>query len=84
MTRRNLELGLARNSVRRRIQEHLDSVGINMADIARDLGVTRSLVTNTVAGANHNARVLDRLRDVGVPEQYLFDPRREAVSERAA
>lgn len=82
MTKRNLELGLARNGVRRRIQEHLDSIGTNMAGVATELGVHRSLVANTVAGASHNGRVLDKLRELGVPEHYLFDPRRE--NERAA
>ncbi len=84
MTKRNLELGLARNRVRRRIQEHLDGMGLKMADIGRGLGVSRSLVTNTVAGANHNARVLDKLRELGVPERYLYDPRRQAEGERDA
>lgn len=85
MTSRRLECGLARNRVRRRIQEHLDRVGKSMADVGRELGVTRQLVAATVAGANHNARVLSRLRELGVPERYLFDPRSsEALQGRAA
>ncbi|MGE4264259.1 MAG: XRE family transcriptional regulator [Desulfovibrio sp.] len=85
MTSRRLECGLARNRVRRRIQEHLDRAGRSMADVGRELGVTRQLVAATVAGANHNARVLSKLRELGVPERYLFDPRcPESEQVRAA
>lgn len=85
MTSRCLECGLARNRVRRRIQEHLDRVGKSMADVARELGVSRQLVASTVSGEKHNARVLSKLRELGVPERYLFDPRSpEAEQVRAA
>lgn len=74
MTSRRLECGLARNRVRRRIQEHLDRLSMSMADVARDLEISRQLVASTVAGEKHNGRVLARLRELGVPERYLFDP----------
>lgn len=74
MTSRRLECGLARNRVRRRIQEHLDRLGMSMADVGRDLNITRQLVAATVAGEKHSGRVLGRLRELGVPERYLFDP----------
>jgi transcriptional regulator with XRE-family HTH domain len=74
MTSRRLECGLARNRVRRRIQEHLDRLGMTMADVGRELGITRQLVAATVAGEKHNGRVLARLRELGVPERYLCDP----------
>lgn len=69
-----LECGLARNRVRRRIQEHLDRMGLSMADVARELICSRQLVYATVSGGSHNRRVLARLRELGVPERYLFDP----------
>jgi transcriptional regulator with XRE-family HTH domain len=74
MSSARLECGLARNRVRRRIQEHLDKLGLSMADVARDLDLTRQLVSATVSGEKHNRRVLARLRELGVPERYLFDP----------
>jgi len=77
MSSRRLECGLARNRVRRRIQEYLDRIEKSMADIGRELDVSRQLVSSTISGANHSARVLDHLRALGVPEKFLFDPRSE-------
>ncbi|MBU1231178.1 MAG: helix-turn-helix domain-containing protein [Proteobacteria bacterium] len=85
MTSRRLECGLARNRVRRRIQEHLDRLGKSMADVSREIGISRQLVAATVAGEKHNGRVLTRLRELGVPERYLFDPTQcEQKQEEAA
>ena len=46
-----------------------------MSELGRRIGVTAELVSATVRGKKHSPRVLDALRDSGVPEQYLFDPR---------
>ncbi len=84
MTSRRLECGLARNRVRRRIQEHLDRLGMSMADVARDLEISRQLVAATVAGERHSGSVLARLRELGVPERYLCDPSLPEPNEEAA
>ena len=38
----------------------------------------KQAVYATVNGLNHSARVLDALRDLGVPERLLFDPRKSS------
>ena len=53
--------------------------------VAYELGISRASVSATILGKNHSARVLDALRSAGVPEKYLFDPRRvEAAGKEAA
>ena len=70
----SVQCGAARNRVRRRIQEHLDGLGFNMASFGREIGVRRQLVHATIVGAKHNRKVLNALKDLGVPEKYLFIP----------
>ncbi|MGE4297567.1 MAG: XRE family transcriptional regulator [Desulfovibrionaceae bacterium] len=70
-------LGLKRFNVRWRIQEYLDREGLNASAIARELGVSSQLVSGTLRGTKHSPRVLDKLREIGVPERYLFDPQQE-------
>lgn len=72
---RDLQLGVERNKMRRRIQEVLDAQGMNFARLAAHIGVTKPAVYRTVNGQIHSPRVLQALRDFGVPEQYLFDPK---------
>lgn len=50
----------------RRIQEALDKHGLTLADIARELGNSRSLVCQTAHGYSNNRRVLRRFLDLGV------------------
>lgn len=63
------------------IREHLAGLGLTMVDVARDLGVSGTLVRETVRGRNNNRRVLARLQELGVPETALSLPPefREAV-----
>lgn len=75
------ELTRAECGTRRRFQSQLirDALwrkGINSRQIARELGVSDEAVSATILGKNHSERVLDALRSAGVPERYLFDPRR--------
>ncbi|GFK94755.1 hypothetical protein NNJEOMEG_02602 [Fundidesulfovibrio magnetotacticus] len=65
-----------------RIREFLDGLGMCMADVARDLGLSRNLVGETVKGARNNKKVLDYLRELGCPEKWLDLP--EAVKARKA
>lgn len=71
----NLQLGIERAKKRRRIQECLDARGMNFMRLAKHLGLTPTAVYRTVGGEIHSPRVLQALRDFGVPEQYLFDPK---------
>ena len=70
-----------------RIHEALRRNGRSAAVVAYELGISRASVSATILGKNHSARILDALRDAGVPEKYLFDPRypeRWAEEETAA
>jgi len=58
----------------RAIRAFLVRKGVSMADIARDLECTRSLVWHTVHGGKNNKRVLARLVELGVPRRYLALP----------
>lgn len=72
------ELGLARYKKRYRILEALEAhkPSMGLQDIADSLGITLQGVRRTFLGDLHSERVLQALRDAGVPEKYLFDPRR--------
>ena len=73
------ELGALRCGVAKRIYEALQRKGRTAGVVAE------SAVCATVRGCNHSERILDALRSAGVPERYLFDPRRMApVGKEAA
>ena len=67
-----------------RIHEALRRNGMSAAVVAYELGISRASVSATILGKNHSARVLDALRSAGVPEKYLFDPRRVEAAEKEA
>lgn len=71
------ELGDKRCFWSMRIYEHLKRNGISPASIAHKLGITPQAVTQTIRGKSHSKRVLEALREEGVPERFLFDPRRQ-------
>lgn len=66
-----------------RIHEALARRGLKSADLARSLGISTSAFSQTLTGKQHSARVLDALREAGVPEKYLYDPRRNAAENVA-
>lgn len=59
-----------------RIREALWRQGVTFRMLAESLGVSPQAISNTVTGKNHSGVVLDALRAHGVPEQYLYDPRK--------
>lgn len=73
------ELGNQRCMYCWRIWEVLDRQGYSRRAVAEKLGITPQAVSSTVYGKNHSPRVLDFLRSTGVPEKYLFDPRRAEI-----
>lgn len=77
-----LDCGAARFKVRRRIQEHLDRLGLTQTDLARELGVSQQLVSGTISGGKNSPLVLARLRQLGVPEKYLHDPNLQMESRQ--
>lgn len=66
-----------------RIHEALARRGTSSARLARDLGISTAAMSQTITGKSHSPRILDALRNIGVPEKYLFDPRRMAGKEAA-
>jgi CRP-like cAMP-binding protein len=44
--------------------------------LAEKIGISDAAVSRTIHGLRHSPRVLDALREIGVPEKYIFDPRR--------
>ncbi|MGE4552903.1 MAG: XRE family transcriptional regulator [Desulfovibrionaceae bacterium] len=70
-----VQCGVARFKARRRIEEVLDKHGLNHVGLAKRLGVSQQAVSATIGGTRHSPVVLDGLRNLGVPERYLYDPR---------
>lgn len=72
--------GQKRADVKRHIQHLLDVQGQSFADVARAAGVSRQTVSATMNGFRHSPRVLEALRQLGIPEEFLFDPRRNGFA----
>lgn len=68
------ECSQRRYLARYRIREALERRDMSMAELARRIGLSAVAVQATVKGMNHSRRILDALREAGVPEKYLFDP----------
>ena len=57
-----------------RIKEWMSAQGITQIEIARRIGISKSIVSDTIRGAANNKRVLAFLRDLGCPLKYLALP----------
>lgn len=68
--------GIKRAQKKRLIQQWLDEAGLNQRKIAELAGVSSQCVSQTLNGAMHSPKVLGALREVGVSENLLFDPRK--------
>lgn len=69
--------GQKRAKNKRLIQQHLDEAGLNGPMIAEKAGVSRQAVSATLNGHMHSEKVLGELRNAGVPEKLLCDPRKQ-------
>lgn len=78
------QCGKARFERRWCIRSYLLSAGLSMSELARYIGVSPQAVADTVKGRIHSPKVLDALRSAGVPERYLFDPRRTSPAGKEA
>lgn len=76
------ECGRRRYLARYQIRAVLVDRGLSMAELARRIGVTAEAVSATVRGKRHSPRVLTALRELGVPEKYLYSP--HPLSKEAA
>jgi transcriptional regulator with XRE-family HTH domain len=57
-----------------RIREFLDGRGLSMADVGREIGVAKHIMSETVRGIRNHRRVLSKLRELGCPEKFLDLP----------
>ncbi len=69
--------GRSRAEAKREIQKILDDHEKNFANVAEMAGVTPQTVSATMNGMRHSPRVLGALRNLGIPERLVCDPRRD-------
>lgn len=75
MTRR--ECGELRRMHRAKIRAYLLMYHrLTLSGLAEEIGVSVESVSATIRGRMHSPKVLGALRGRGVPEKYLFDPRK--------
>ncbi|SBV95564.1 conserved hypothetical protein [uncultured delta proteobacterium] len=72
-------LGAQRAEVSHLILHEMRLRGYSGLSLAKTLGCSGQNVSKTITGGAHSPMVLDALRELGVPEEYLFDPRRAVV-----
>jgi len=69
-----MKIRVGKNRQPWRIREFLESKGKNLADVGREVGASKHLVSETVRGIRNHRKILAYLRDLGCPEQYLDLP----------
>lgn len=74
----NIEYGNRRYKYRYKIREYLDAQKISMSELGRRIGLSCQAVSETIRGQMNSPRILNALRELGVPEKYLFDPHQSA------
>jgi len=72
---RRRELGTARAAIRHILGAEMMRRGYNGVRLTKELGCSNALVSSVLTGRKHSPLVLDGLRRIGVPEEYLYDPR---------
>ena len=70
-----LILGARRAATKHLLVHEMRLRGHTSTSLARALGVTHQSIYKTVSGLMHSPRVLDALRELGVPQELLHDPR---------
>lgn len=65
------------------IKAELKRRGVFIAQLARDLGVSPSLVHGTLGNGNNNRRVLAKLLEIGIPARLLELPEDMKAREAA-
>lgn len=71
---KNAIFGYHRSQYRYHIRSFLLKRGFSMADVGRQIGVSRETVSATISGKAHCKLVLDFLANLGLPHKYLCDP----------
>lgn len=57
-----------------RIYDWLDVNGVTVNSIAKSVGITPSMVSSTIRGRKNNRRILQKLVEMGCPEDILSLP----------
>lgn len=70
------QLGAQRAMVKHLLVYEMRKRGHTASSLARELGCSNANVSKVLCGHSHSELVLDALWALGVPEEYLFDPRR--------
>jgi len=65
----------------RRVQEVLDEYGLSAKSLARDMGLSYSVVLETIRGIRNNRKVLRRLLELGAQPEYMDLPKDMQQSE---
>lgn len=78
LARRKL-LGAERAEVAHIIRYEMKKRGYNGKKLAARLKCSGENISKVILGKGHSELVLNGLRAIGIPEAYLFDPRRSAV-----
>lgn len=72
--------GQKRAAHKRLIQRAMDDAEIDGVGLAKKAGVTKQAVSATLNGHIHSKKVLNALREIGVAESLLFDPRNKKAA----
>lgn len=75
------QLGIKRSNVAYIIRYEMSIRGWTGESLGKMLGCSRKNISNLLRGIHHSPKVLDALREIGVPEELLFDPRRVPQSK---
>lgn len=71
------KLGLKRAGKRYYILAQLEEAGYTPAMLAQELGISYVAMWKFLAGQSHSQRIMDKMREKGVAEKHLFDPKRK-------
>lgn len=72
---RRRQLGAARAAISHIVRAEMMRRGYNGSSLTKELGCSNALISQVLTGQKHSPLVLDGLRRIGVPEEYLYDPR---------
>ena len=86
MTRKERKLlfeacGARRKANRNQIRAALLHNNTSETQIAKILGITSQAVSRAISGHVHTPAILAALRGAGVPDQFLFDPRKVGIAD---
>lgn len=68
-------MGIQRLAVSHLIVHEMRLCGYSRKALAEAIGISGQAVAKTLYGLSHSPRVLNKLREIGVQECLLFDPR---------